>query len=276
MSPIPLPRPRAAILVPYWNFWEHTIDGDLRGDRLRLGSDIARQLDGAVEVVAVELVDNAAAAAQLAPLLAERRVHVLLVAQTMAVPPTHVLALLDAVPDLPLVVWAAHRTGMVGAAVDHGSITAEGATVGTPMLTNLLIRRRRAFDLVMGRLEDTACVARVREAVRIAGVAGGLRGARIGRVGGPITGYDCVDADPEALQAATGIQIVPIAPREVLARWRAAPAHRVRELTDEVDALWERAPGIDEGDALQRSLRAAVALAGITDLVDQPLTAGQA
>jgi L-arabinose isomerase len=140
------------------------------------------------------------------------------------------------------------------------------------MLTNCLIRRGRPFDLVVGRLEDEDCIRRVREALLVAGVAGGLRQARIGRVGVPIDGYDCVDLDAAAVRAAMGIEIVPIEPGAVLERWRAVTPRQVRPLEEEVNALWERGPGIDDDEALARSLRAAAAMESLVQ--DYRLDAG--
>jgi len=53
-------------------------------------------------------------------------------------------------------VWAAHETGLVDGAFDHASITTQGATVGAPMLSNMLSRMQRPFDLVLGRITDPA------------------------------------------------------------------------------------------------------------------------
>lgn len=266
------PLPAVAVLAPYWSFWEQTAAGDFRRDRQGLLDEAVRRLAGAVEVVAAALLDSREEATRLAAHLLERRVQAVLVLQSMAVPPAYALACLDALPGVPLVVWAAHRTGLVPGDFDHGAITVEGATVGTPMLTNCLVRRGRPFELILGRLEDAACLERVRQAVRVAAVAGGLRGARLGRVGRPIDGYECVDADPAALQAAMGMEVVPIEPGELLARWREVQADTLRDLVQEVDAVWERQPGIEEGEALERSLRAAAALDRLVE--DYRLDAG--
>ena len=264
--------PRVAVILPYWDFWENTVGGDLRADRESLAATVAQLLSGAAEVVAVELLDSRDAAARTAAALADRHLQALLVLQTMAVPPAYALACLDALPALPIVIWALHRRDLVTDAFDHGAITAEGATVGTPMLANPLLRRERPFDLVLGRVDDPSCTERVREAVRMAAVAGQLRQARVGLVGRPLDGYECVQVDAQALRAATGIEIVPIEPREVLDRWRAVQPSQVRALEEEVDAVWERAPDIEDGEALIRSLRAAVAMERIVE--DYQLDAG--
>lgn len=187
----------------------------------------------------------------------------MLVLQTMAAPPSHALALLDAFPSAAVVVWALQPDAGLPAVVDHTAITAQGATVGAPMLTNVLSRRGRPFDLVLGRERELPA-----ERVRAALVAGRLRRARLGRVGNPLEGYLHVDVDDEALRAATGITAVRLAPAEVLERYRAVPGRRLRELRDELGG-WDVAV---DGDALERSLRVAAAIEEL--VADHGLDAG--
>ena len=265
-------RPRLAVLAPYWAFWEHTAGPDFRADREGLARAVAAHVQDMAEVVAVELVDSRESGQRVAAQLEDVHADVLLIAQSMAASPAYLLACLDALPTLPIVIWAVHRSVPIMPDFDHAAITTAGATVGTPQLTNTLVRRGRAFDLVLGRVEDPPTVARVRDAVRLAGVAAGLRSARLGRVGRPIDGYECVDVDDSLLQAATGIAMIPIAPEEFVERWRAVGPVRLRQLEAEVDAIWQRAPDLEEGETLQRSLRAAAALEQLVD--DYALDAG--
>ncbi len=197
--------------------------------------------------------------------------EVLIALQTMAVPPAFAGAALDALPRLPVVVWTAHRHRRVEPAFSHGDITTEGATVGAPMLTNVLVRRGRPFVLVAGRIDDSEAQARVAAAARAGAVATRLRQARIGRVGMPIDGYDCVDVDPRRLQATLGIELVAIDPGEVRDRYLAVAPERVEELQRETRSIYAIEASA-EGETLLRSLRAACA---IEDIVrDHRLDAG--
>lgn len=233
-------RPRVAMLHPYWDFWEASVPYDLRADRASLA-------EAARAALAVEWVEPDDAEA-------------VLVLQTMATPPTPTLERLGA---LPLVIWAAHRPGGLRDDFDHGSITAEGATVGTPMLTSVLVRDGRPFELVVGRIGDPAVHGRVTEALAVAAAAGRLRSARIGRIGHPLDGYACVDTDDDLLRRKTGIELVPIEPAEVRELYVAVADANVRELEAEVRASYVVEI---EGDGLERSLRAALAL---DDLIDR-------
>lgn len=222
------------MLEPYWDFWESSVGYDLRADRAALGEAARAALD--VDWVPV---DDAEA---------------LLVLQTMATPPTPTLERLG---SLPVVIWAAHRAGRFDPGFDHGAITAEGATVGAPMLTSMLVRDGRPFELLVGRIDDPAMPGRVVDALVVAAAAGKLRRARIGRIGRPLDGYACVDTRDELLREATGIELVPIEPAELSELYRDISDVRMRELEAEVRAGFVVEI---EGDGLERSLRAALAL----------------
>ncbi|MBA2555856.1 MAG: hypothetical protein H0V12_00670 [Chloroflexi bacterium] len=266
-----LRAPRLAIVHPYWSFWEHTAGRDFRGRRLDLARRLGRELQDLAEVVAVGDLASVEDAQALANDLRVRAPDAILILQTMAVPPAFVLALLDELDRMPLVVWAMHEHGLVDGSFDHGGITTQGATVGAPMLANVLIRRGRPFDLVLGRSGDPECLERVRGALRSALVAGQLGRARVGRVGQPLEGYLHVDVEAEALRLATGIQLVPIEAAEVLERYRAVPDSHVRDLESEL-AGWDLAPEVTGGESLIRSLRAAAALESL--VADHRLDAG--
>ncbi|MEO5964916.1 MAG: hypothetical protein ABIR11_05580 [Candidatus Limnocylindrales bacterium] len=265
-------RPRIAVVHPYWTLWEHTAGPTFRADRLALARRIATSLEDEFEVVGVADCASAGEAAALGPGFAAAGAHVLLVLQTMAVPSAYALALIDALPGLPVVIWAVHETGLVDGSFDHGGITMQGATVGAPMLSNILGRRGRPFELLLGRLFDGATVVRVRSALRLAAVARGISRARIGRVGVPVDGYLHVDVPDDELRAATGIEVVRIDPDEVVDRYRAVDPARLDALDAEVRAGWLFEEDVDTGESLARSLRAALA---IEDLVtDHRLDAG--
>jgi L-arabinose isomerase len=215
---------------------------------------------------------SASEAAALAPRFAAADVEAVLVLQTMAVPSAYTLALVDALPGVPVVIWALHETGLVEGGFDHGGITTQGATVGAPMLSNILGRHGRPFEMVLGRLSDEATVARVRRALRLAAVARRISRSRLGRVGVPVEGYLHVDVGDDELRAGLGIEVVRIAPDELVERYRAVDQARVRELDAEVRSTWVFEEDVDAEESLARSLRAAVAL---EDLVaDHRLDAG--
>jgi len=265
-------RPRISVIHPYWTLWEHTAPPTFRADRMALARDVAATLDDAFEPVQVAEVASVKDGTRLGAELARDPPAAILVLQTMAVPPAYVLALVDALPGVPVVIWALHETGLIGAEFDHATITTAGATVGAPMLSNTLVRQERPFEMVLGRLGERSTEARVRDALRVAGVAHGIRTARIGRVGRPIEGYVHVDVDERALRESTGIELVSIEPDEVVERYRAVDRQRVARLEAEVRGGWLLDDDVADGESLDRSLRAALALEDV--VADHQLEAG--
>jgi L-arabinose isomerase len=224
-------RPQVALVHPYWDFWEAAVPFDLRADREQFAAAAQGALD--VEWVPPE------------------QAEAVLVLQTMATPPAWTLRQL---PDLPLVVWAAHRRSVVPHSFDHSDITTEGATVGTPMLTSVLVREGRPFELVVGRVEDAAPVG---EALRGAAAATRLRRARIARVGPVQEGYACVDTPSELLTEKLGCEVVHVEAAEVKAAYDAVSDQRTAAMLDETHVLYDFAL---EGEGLTRSMRAACAI----------------
>jgi L-arabinose isomerase len=258
-------RPLICLVGAYWDLWEHTAGSTFRADRLALSRDVATRLSDEFEAVSVADVDSVDAGAELGKRLAQQRPDAVLVIVTMAAPPAYMLAVLEELPDVPIVVWALHEKGLVGGDFDHGGITTQGATVGAPMLTNMLARTERPSTLVLGRLDDPETESRVREALRLATVASGIRRARLGRIGRPLDGYLHVDLDDDQLRAAIGIEAVPVDPDEVVEAWRAVAPDRIAVLDGEVRSDWQLEDDVDDEESLERSLRMALALEDVVE-----------
>lgn len=255
----PARPPRVALLVPYASYWESAVPYDFRADREALADRAGRALADVALVVHRGLVDSREAGEGFAAAAAARDAEAVLVLQTMAAMPAIARAALDRLPGAGVVVWAAHRTERVPDRFDHAAITTEGATVGAPMLTNVLVRTGRPFRLVAGPVDDPATHRSLRESLASAAAAHRLARARIGRVGLPIDGYDSVDADDALLRAATGLEAVRIEPAEFRELYAGVSPERIGALEAETRELYEVSPDA-EGEVLERSLRAAAAL----------------
>ena len=219
---------------PYWSFWEASVPYDLRADRDEFAAAVRARLD--VEWVTAE------------------QAECVLVLQTMATPPAWTLAEL---PRLPLVVWAAHRRRTVPEHFDHGGITAEGATVGTPMLTSVLVRDHRPFELIVGLIDDAPTLSAVGDALRGAAAATRVAAARVGRIGPVQDGYACVDTPDESLRERIGIEVVRLEAAEMRDAYERVGADELRAVEAETAARYDvRA----HGEGLARSLRAACAI----------------
>jgi L-arabinose isomerase len=257
-------RARAALLAPYWDFWEASVEGDLRAERAELVGRVRETVAG-VDVVTTSVVDSHEAGALAGEAAAEARADLVLVAQSMAVPPAYTLAALDRLPGLPLVVVVVQLAPSVGAGFSHSDVTSGGATVGTPQLTNVLHRQGRPHALVVGVLDGEALRVGLSAELEAAGAAGLLRRARIGRVGSPVDGYDCVDVDQASLRAATGVELVAIEPEHVRAAYIAIEAERAEQIEAETRAGWELDADVEEEECFARSMRFAAALEGVDE-----------
>ena len=250
-----------AVMLPYWRFWEASAGGPaLRDDRRRLLEEVVTTLaESGVEVRWSGLVDSEEAGARAGAQIESSGAQVLMVVQSMAVPPSYTMAALGSLTGLPLVVWAAQRTRALRAGFDQSDITMSGSTVGTPMLTNVLGRQGRPFELVVGSTGDASVVQRLVRVLHAAAVAGRMASARIARVGRPIEGYDCVDVDDESLRVATGIELVPVDPSDLRDRYH--DVSDISALEAEVEAGFDDVTA--DADGRVRSLRLAAALEGL-------------
>ena len=258
---------RAAVVSPYWTFWEASAGGSaLRDDRRALLADSVAALEasagGPLDVVCTGLLDSPETAGALADGV-EGDLDVIVVVICMAAPPTHGLGFLDRFGDVPVVVWSVQRSRNIRAGFDASDITSAGTAVGTPQLTNMLARSGRPHEIVVGALDDAACHSRLGRAVHLAATASALRRARIARVGQPPPGYDCVDTDPATLRRATGITFVDVEPAELRRRWCDVDGAAVGRMRAEAEAAAEVAVSWDA--AGQRSLAGAAALEALDD-----------
>jgi L-arabinose isomerase len=78
-------------------------------------------------------------------------------------------------------------------------------------------------------------------------------------------GYLHVDVDEQALRDATGIDVVTIAADEVVDAWRSVSDRSLRDLDVEVRREWDFEGQPAEGDSLERSLRAALAIEAVVE-----------
>lgn len=258
---------RLALAAPYWSFWETSAVGhDLRSERRALLDDVASRLIArGFDVTCRTLLDSASPAGSSPAWL--DGADLLVVVSTMAAPTSHTEPILRASP-LPAVIWALNLGA--GRAGDMLDIVRDGATVGTPQLTNVLLRASRPFSLVSGPLDDRT-MDRVASGIAAELTASRFRGARVGRVGSPIDGYDCVDVDDGSLERALGCQVVRIPPERLRDAALGVGGDRLRSRESELTAAYGPASELD-ADSWESSIRLDLAL---RDLVtEERLAAG--
>ncbi len=270
MNPGQSVKPRVAVILPYWDFWEAKAGPDFRADRRRLLERVVNALAGeGVQIVWSGMVVGPDAAVGAAADVVGADPEAVLVAISMAVPPTHTTELLDRV-DAPVVIWAVQNAETVEDDFDASSITTLGSTVGTPMLTSVLHRRQRHHDLHLSALSDPGGASTVAELLAGAATATRLARARLARVGVPLAGYDCVDAPDEDLEASLGLTVVSVAPVEIRRRYMAVSDADTQARLGAVRSRFE----VHEGDAanLERSVRLAAAMQSLDE--DEQISLG--
>ncbi len=246
------------MLLPYWDFFEDAVDGDLRADREALLGQVAAMIDA--EVCAADLIDGREAGVEAGERIAARRPDAIVVAMSMAVPPAFAAAALDALPSTPLVVLVLNRRSSYGPDYSHADVTADGGTVGGAQLISTLHRRRREHSVVVLALDEEEGRRRLARAVGAATAAGRMRRARVGRVGGPIDGYECVECDADALRGQLGVELVEIDAAAVREAYLAVGAGATEAVEREMRDLFELAPGLEAEAGTRRSARMAAAL----------------
>jgi L-arabinose isomerase len=248
------------MLVPFWEFWAASAREDLPTRLEAIAAQAAAALPG-VDIVTTELLLSPDATEEVAAGLRGAAPDALLVLQVMAVPPGRTAAVLDRVPDLPLVVWGIHLEPSAGRGYDHSDIATEGATVGTSQLLALLTRDARPLALHVGRLGDPATTKSVADALLAASAARRISTGTLARVGREPDGYDCVVCDTNALTRAIGLRVVETAPTELARRFHAVDESDLAGIAAEASEDFEVEDGLAETDeGLRRSLRFAAAL----------------
>ncbi len=248
---------RVAVLLPLSTAWQTVVPEELAADRAQL---LARATDAlgdgplVVEACVIASEEEGRAAAERAA-----DAEVVLVLATMATLPSLALAALERLADRPVVVWAVAQGDPLGADADHARIVRDGATVGAPLLTSMLLRAGRPFELVLGAPDDADARARVSRALRAGAAARRIARARLGRVGLPVAGYGCVDLDTERLRAALGTTVVAIEPAELAQAYADASEAQVRAIVEETRGAYAVDAALADDD-VARAARAGAAL----------------
>jgi L-arabinose isomerase len=195
---------RVGLLTPYFAFFEDRFPPHYRPSQdayaQRLGMGLRQ---AGLEVTGSGLVDGPESAAEARRRFADAGAQVVVVAATMAAPPTYGVQALEGF-DGPIVIWDDRRAARFEHDVDEVEATRASSMLGSVMLANVLGREGRRYMTVSTVEGDAAAVA---ETVAGAAAAASLRGARLGLLGGIIPGYGDVVLD-DATAARLGLELV--------------------------------------------------------------------
>lgn len=244
---------RIMVVHPYWDFWESSVAWDLRADRLEFLREATAVLERHAEVVSSILVaspsDSSLAVAD------HSSVDAVVMVTSMAVPSATGMAVLDLLPGVPVVIWAASRTQGLEQDFSHSDITTVGSTVGAPMLASALARQGRFFDVVASTLQEPGGLG---TAVSSAIAAGRVRQARLLRIGEPVSGYTTV-VPPESGWTGFGPEVIDLSPASFAELAQQIEPDTVRLVLDEIEATMLVTSAVDRV-GLERAAAAEVAL----------------
>jgi len=258
----PAPRhdaPHVAVIAGYMPFFDEIMPPEHPDERAAAGRAGAAAVGDAGRITDLGLMTSEADGVAAGRRLAELRPDAVLLLPTMATPAAFFWSAIRDHPDLPVVIWAAHETEHVGPDYDMVALCRHSQNVGALQTGNMLARDGRAFAVVAGPRDDPATVAEVVAALRVAALVGRLRRGRLGRLGAPLEGYLNVDVDPQALRAATGMEVVEIPLPEWSAALDAVPETGVADTLAETAAA-AGAPLRGPAGALAVAARHAAAL----------------
>ena len=249
----PRTAPAVGLLTPYFAFFEERFPAGYRASLQayadRLAADLAAE---GVPVTPSGLVYSAESADAAAERFSAAGVRVVVVAATMAAAPgwgSRALAGFDG----PIVIWDDRRIARLDEEADEVEATRASSILGSVMLANVLGREGRTYLTVSTDAGDARPVAR---AIRGAQAAAGIRGARLGLLGGIIPGYGDVVLDP-GTAAALGIELVSVGEAAV-ARANAAIAGPLPALPAGVTVEPAAAPLLERSLRVHRYLRTIV------------------
>jgi L-arabinose isomerase len=244
-------RPTVGLACAYFAMFDAQMPPDWRVRQAAVAERSAQELGAHFDVVAPGLIASPQDAAAANARFRQTGVDCVVLAPTMAAPPSLGELVLEGL-DVPVVVWNAQRFSRLGSDLDQVQAHVHTTLLGSVMHANALRRRGAPFLVVTTSPDDPAGPGRLARAVRAACVVRALRSGPVLRIGRPIEGYVDVDVTADQL-AGLGLAL-----RDLDGA----------ALADEMDAVEEpaltavgaRAREVlgDEGDP--RSLRLAAAL----------------
>ncbi len=249
-----------AVLFPYWTFWESTLDAiKFRKERETILDEVSEFLyNNEYQVIRFPFVDSPEIGKSIADQLLTSNLDAVLIVQTMAVPTSHLLPVIESLPGVPILVWALQNSLSLDDDFSESEITSLGSTVGTPMLTNFLNRKGRMHRVIFNSNQEND-YSEVLEELEIATVAGSLKSAKLARIGEAISGYFCVDAESNELQNALGLEVVELTAEDFASSYQEVEQEQIDLLASESKEYVVS----EDLETFNQTIRAAAALENI-------------
>ncbi len=227
-------KPRVAVICGYMIYYDDHMPPGFRAEREAWGRSIADIFEAVGDVQYPGLLTGLEAGERIGRQLKEYRPDVIVLAPAFPAPAEFTWMAIRDLPDVPVVVWAAHHLDGLPATYDSVAHLSNSGNVGVNMIANMLVRDGRPPVVISGRWYDKEVQSRAQRLVKAAAAAGLLRQARIGVLGRPLEGYLNVLVDPEQLRDQVGATLVDLAVEEFTETYRTVPKVEIDALAEEI------------------------------------------
>jgi L-arabinose isomerase len=248
-------RPRIGVVSCYFPLFDAQMPPGFREEREAVARSFAELLARDFDVVDAGMLASEADGDRANAKLRDARLDAVVVAPTMAAPPSYTVRALAAL-DAPVVIWNPITIERLPDGLTQAQATVNSSQVAAVMLANPLVRSRRAFATVTASPTDEGDMDTLVRTVRAAAAASTLRGASVLRVGGWIPGYLDVESTPAEL-ARLGVTERAVTATELNDAFAAVVGDRIGPA---LEAIPERGWAHHPGEADERSMRLALAL----------------
>lgn len=191
---------RIALVPLYFTLFDEYMPAGLRERRQQTAASVSSQLPERAPTLVLPMVDSPTAAIEAARALREFNPDGVILLPTMAAPPSYVTPVLEACPDAEVLLTVIQRSDEVLHPYDTDVATEGSAPVGASMISNILVRQGRRFELALGALGSAELAERFDAWARGLVAAAVVRSLRLGVVGDPIDGYIDVEVGDEDLR----------------------------------------------------------------------------
>ena len=241
-------RTRIGVVSCYFPLFDAQMPPGFRQEREGVARGFAELLARDFDVVDAGMLASDADGDRANAVLRAARPDAVVVAPTMAAPPSYtVRALADL--DVPIVVWNPVTIDRLPDGLTQAEATVNSSQVAAVMLANTFVRAGRAFATVTASPADEAGMATLARTVRGAAAASALRGASVLRVGTWIPGYLDVESSREEL-ARLGVAEHAVTAPELNDAFAAVATDRVGPaLAAITDRGWTHHPGEADAEA---------------------------
>ena len=261
--PVRRERPKVGLLAlgyfEYWRMFSPEFKEQVIGDL----QTVAKRLGEGVDVVFPCVVDTMDAAEAAGRVFAAADLDALVVVEGTYTPDYLSLHTIDAVRGVPLILFTTQLAEDITPQDDYEMVMRNSALIGTSQLSGSLNKMERAYEVVVGSLEDKAAYEEIRLLAGVHKVVRDLRKLTIGVVGHVFRGMYDLENDKTKIKGALGPNIVYVELSHLVRQWQdVTDADTATAAEDWLKRFKLRGTTAEE---LQRSCRLGVAMQRLLD-----------